>query len=58
LEKGETNMTADSKVAIITLAETGINKSAAPAFLNNDYNVTFAGRRKDTLEIEKWEGDR
>jgi NADP-dependent 3-hydroxy acid dehydrogenase YdfG len=58
LEKRETSMTATVKVTIITGAGTGIGKATTLAFLNDGYNVAFAGRRKDVLEFEKWEGDR
>ena len=43
-------MASETKVAIITGAGSGIGKATALAFLNDGYNVTFAGRRLDTLE--------
>ena len=43
-------MASANKVAIITGAGSGIGKATALAFLNDDYQVAFAGRRKEALE--------
>jgi NAD(P)-dependent dehydrogenase (short-subunit alcohol dehydrogenase family) len=42
-------MASDNKVAIITGAGSGIGKATAFAFLNDGYQVAFAGRRKEAL---------
>jgi NAD(P)-dependent dehydrogenase (short-subunit alcohol dehydrogenase family) len=42
-------MASDNKVAIITGAGSGIGKATALAFLNDGYQVAFAGRRKEAL---------
>jgi NAD(P)-dependent dehydrogenase (short-subunit alcohol dehydrogenase family) len=43
-------MASDNKVAIITGAGSGIGKATALAFLDDGYQVAFAGRRKEALE--------
>ena len=41
---------ANTKVAIVTGAGTGIGKSAALALLKDGYHVALVGRRKELLE--------
>ena len=43
-------MDAQSKIAIVTGAGSGIGKSVALTLLKNGYSVALAGRRKDALE--------
>ncbi|OGA61576.1 MAG: 3-oxoacyl-ACP reductase [Betaproteobacteria bacterium RIFCSPLOWO2_12_FULL_65_14] len=43
-------MTANSKVALVTGAGTGIGKSAALALLKDGYRVALVGRRKELLQ--------
>jgi len=43
-------MSPITKIAIVTGAGSGIGKQTALAFLEKDYSVALAGRRKEPLE--------
>jgi NAD(P)-dependent dehydrogenase (short-subunit alcohol dehydrogenase family) len=45
-----TRVTSTSKVAIVTGAGSGIGRAVATAFLEDDYQVALAGRRREPLD--------
>ena len=47
---------ADSPVAVVTGAGSGIGRVVAQTLLGAGYRVALAGRRREALEETAWEG--